>query len=188
MPGSTREGLDQPRREEESADQEVVPDDISVPLALPREKQRAPKVKGIYLSAMADKSQADHGEDELPDLCSPSKDKHMPTAEGCLLELFPCISMGTGQLFCFPLFNISLMIISEIFCLLETWPKEIRKRKCHRLLSMNYFSHFLMPEKAVLTVGKQIMGYAVFKLLVSEMLENAICTCKYSVLVGNWQQ
>lgn len=45
-----------------------------------------------------------------------------------------------------------------------------------------------MPGKAVLAVGKQIMGYAVFKLLVSEMLEIAICTCKYSVLVGSWQQ
>lgn len=75
VPGSTREGLDQPRREEKSADQQVVPDDISVPLALPREKQRASKVKGINLSAS--KPQTDHREDEMPDLCSPSKDKHI---------------------------------------------------------------------------------------------------------------
>lgn len=112
----------------------------------------------------------------------------MATSEGCSLELFPCISMGTGQLFCFPPFNISLMIISEILCLLETWPKVIRKRKCHRLLSRNYFSHSLMPGKAVLAVGKQTMRCAVFVLLVSETLENAICTYKYSVLFGSWQQ
>lgn len=47
---------------------------------------------------------------------------------------------------------------------------------------MNYFSHFLMPGKAVLAVGQQIIGYAVFKLFVSEMLEIAICTYKCSVL------
>lgn len=45
-----------------------------------------------------------------------------------------------------------------------------------------------MPGKAILVVGKQIMGYALLKLFVSEMLEIATCTYKYSVLVGSWQQ
>lgn len=70
------------------------------------------------------------------------------------------------------------MIISEILCLLETWPKEIRENVtdcCQWII----FSHFLMPGKAVLAVGKQIMGYAVFKLFVSEILEIAICTYNY---------
>ncbi|KAK4831632.1 hypothetical protein QYF61_018572 [Mycteria americana] len=54
-----------------------VSDDISVPLPLPREKQRASKAKGIYLICHASKTQADNGEDEMPDLRSPSEDKHM---------------------------------------------------------------------------------------------------------------
>lgn len=127
-----QEGLDQPRREEESADHQVVQDDTSVPLALPREKQRASKAKGINLSAMpVNPRQPMEGMSCLISAHHP-RTNTWPHQKGCSLELFPCISMGTGQQFCFPLFNISLMIISEIFCLLETWPKEIRKRKCHQ--------------------------------------------------------
>lgn len=85
-----------------------VSDDISVLLPLPREKQRSSKAKGIYLICHASKTQADNGEDEMP--------THDHITKGCSLELFPCISMGTGQLFWFLLFNIPFMIISEIPC------------------------------------------------------------------------
>lgn len=50
------------------------------------------------------------------------------------------------------------------------------------------FSHFLMPGKAALAGGKESMGYALFELLVSEMLEIGIHTSGYHVLDGSWQQ
>lgn len=74
-------GWVEPAKKGESAEQQVVPityvsDDISVPLPLLREKQRASKAKYIYLICHASKTQAD-GEDEMPDLCLLSEDKHM---------------------------------------------------------------------------------------------------------------
>lgn len=58
-----------------------VSDDISVPLLLPREKQRASKAKGIYLICHASKTQADNREDGKPDLRSMSEDKHMTASQ-----------------------------------------------------------------------------------------------------------
>lgn len=121
--GHTGDGLNQPRREKESAEQQVVPityvsDDISVPLPLLREKQRASKAKYIYLICHASKTQAD-GEDEMPDLCLLSEDKHMTAlrrdAHFSCSHAFP---WEWGNCFVFFLFNISfiIIIISEIPC------------------------------------------------------------------------
>lgn len=84
VPGHTREGLDQTRREEESADQQVVP---TTYLCLrwhfcstspaQRIAERASKAKGIYFICHASKTQADNREDKMPDLHSLSEDKHM---------------------------------------------------------------------------------------------------------------
>lgn len=86
-----------------------VSDDISVPLPLPREKQRASMAKGIYLICHTSKTQPKAGEDEMPDLHSLSTSTSLH-CKGCTFELFPCTSMGMGRLIFF-LPYISLVII-----------------------------------------------------------------------------